>query len=436
MISWRSFGELESQPPGRSRASQEAGSRSSDAKKLIPSKGLRVSTVLYPGRPGGGSGPDFRDAVIRFGDVRTVYGDVEIHLRGRSWRSHGHAEDPHYQGVVLHVVYSTDLQPTRLPDGQAVPVLALADVVPPATLPLRPPEGESWPCQHSQTRLEESALLALLDSAGESRFLEKAAAFLVELATVEAEGSWSAESMVLFRALAEGMGYGRERDLFRTLGEHLAAVAPGIASPAAANDVLHKRLGPLPRLDQQRLAALCALAFRWREQGPWPEVHSLLSLADTNRAKEKVLTLLTFSDESASAYITREPPRFSIGEVTRGYSTGKPSEAAASHDSSSAARSSAGRAAILVWNVALPFAYAWAWQQDDAGLAERIRLLAVEFPGLPSNQITRAMQKQLLLPRHPRMALAQQGLQHIHKRWCREKICAACPCAKDVNPAS
>ncbi|HEX6779486.1 MAG TPA: DUF2851 family protein [Ktedonobacterales bacterium] len=393
-------------------------------------------TVLYPGRPGGGAGPDFRDAVIRLGDVRTVYGDVEIHLRGRSWRSHGHADDPHYQQVVLHVVYSTDLQPTRLPDGQNVPVLALADVVPPATLPLHPSEGESWPCQQSQTRLVESALLALLDSAGESRFLEKAAAFLVELATVEAEGSWSAESMVLFRALAEGMGYGRERDLFRTLGEHLAAIAPGIASPAAANDALHKRLGPLPKLDQQRIAALCALAFRWRERGPWPEVHSLLSLADTNRAKEKLLSLLTFSDESASAYIAREPPRFTIGEGTRGYSIGEPSEDAASQDTASAARSSAGRAAILVWNVALPFAYAWAWQQDDAELAERIRLLAVDFPGLPSNQITRAMQKQLLLTKHPRMALAQQGLQHIHKRWCREKICAACPCAKGVSSAS
>ena len=388
-------------------------------------------TVLYPGRPGGGAGPDFRDAVIRLGDARTVYGDVEIHLRGRSWRSHGHGHDPRYQQVILHVVYSTDLQPTRLPDGQTVPVLALADAVTPPTLPLRPPENAPWPCQYSQTRLEEAALLALLDAAGESRFLEKAAAFLVELATVEAEGGWSAESMVLFRALAEGMGYGRERDLFRTLGEHLAALAPGIASPAAAKTALFERLGPLPRLDQQRIAALCALAFRWRERGPWLEVHSLLALVDTTRAQEKLLNLLTFSDESASAYITGEPSTFTIGEAARAYITSRPSKAGANSDA--AARSSVGRAAILIWNVALPFAYAWAWQQDDAELAERTRLLAIEFPGLPSNQITRAMQKQLLLAKHPKMALAQQGLQHVHKRWCREKLCSACPCARSAG---
>ncbi len=88
------------------------------------------------------------------------------------------------------------------------------------------------------------------------------------------------------------------------------------------------------------------------------------------------------------------------------------------------------RAAILVWNVVLPFAYGWALLHEDDALAKRACGLALEFPGLPSNQITRAMQKQLLLAKHPRLALAQQGLQHVHKHWCREKLCAACPCAK------
>src|SRR5579885_2132941 len=132
-------------------------------------------TVLYPGRPGGGAGPDFRDAVIRLGDVRTLYGDVELHLRGGDWRAHGHASDPRYLHVILHVVYTNDLQPTRLLDGEVVPVLALADVVAPPTLPLRLAETDRWPCQQSATRLPESELLLLLDQLGEARFLEKAA---------------------------------------------------------------------------------------------------------------------------------------------------------------------------------------------------------------------------------------------------------------------
>ncbi len=364
-------------------------------------------TVLYPGRPGGGAGPDFRDAVIRLGDARTLSGDVEIHLRGGAWRAHGHAQDPRYQRVILHVVYANDLQPTRLPDGQVVPVLALADVVPPPTLPL---QGDAlWPCQQAQTRLEEPTLLALLNAAGEARFLEKTTIFQVELATVGAEAGWSIESMVLFRALAEGMAYGRERAVFRTLGEHLAALAPTLPSPDAASDALSKRMKEMPRLDRQRLAALSSLAFRWRERGPWPELYARLSLPEPEKAAEALLAVFTFT-----------------GEV---YRVSKAASASAE------ARSSGGRAAILVWNVVLPFAYTWAQQREDAILAERARTLALGFPGLPSNQITRAMQAQLLLPAHPKTALAQQGLQHIHKHWCKDKTCIACPCAKQSAEA-
>ena len=364
-------------------------------------------TVLYPGRPGGGAGPDFRDAVIRLGDARTLSGDVEIHLRGAAWRSHGHAQDPHYQQVILHVVYANDLEPTRLPHGQPIPVLALADVVPPPTLPLR--DDALWPCQQTQTRLEAPALLALLNAAGEARFLEKAASFQVELATVGAEAGWSVESVVLFRSLSEGMAYGRERALFRTLGEHLAALAPTLSSADSASEALNKRLKEMPRLDRQRLAALSSLAFRWHERGPWPELYARLSLPEPEKAAEAVLGIFTFS-----------------GEVYR---------VSTSASASAEARSSAGRAAILVWNVVLPFAFAWAEHHEDAALAGRARTLARGAAGLPSNQITRAMQAQLLLPTHPKTALAQQGLQHVHRHWCKEKTCAACPCARQSSGA-
>jgi hypothetical protein len=359
---------------------------------------------------------------------------VELHLRGGDWRTHGHASDPRYLRVILHVVFANDLQPTRLPDGEMVPVLALADVVSPPTLPLRPAEGERWPCQQSATRLAESALLALLDELGEARFLEKAAAFhrqlaipaektisedsartALRIAEVPArletggkeeprhEWAWSAESCILFVALAEGMGYGREREAFRALGEQLVVLTNTLTSPAGAYEALLARLAPAPRLDRQRLAALVRLAVRWRERGPWPHIWALLSRPDPLDAREALLRALTISGE--------------LYQVAPGQGDA-PGEAV-----------SAERAAILVWNVVLPFAYAWAGVHEDRELAARAHALALDFPGLSSNQITRAMQKQLLLPKHPRLALAQQGLQHVHKHWCREKLCAACPCA-------
>ncbi len=185
-------------------------------------------TILYPGRPGGGPGPDFRDAVIRLGDARTLCGDVELHLHGGDWRAHGHKGDPRYGRVILHVVFSNDLQPTRLADGAPVPVLALAEVVPPPTLPLPPKDARQWPCQREDTRLGEPELLALLDQAGEARFLEKAAGFQAQLASdaeqTDAAGwtaqqGWSLESRILFVGLAEALGYGRERAAFQALGE-------------------------------------------------------------------------------------------------------------------------------------------------------------------------------------------------------------------------
>ncbi len=380
---------------------------------LRTTSGERLS-ILYPGRPGGGAGPDFRDAVIRLGDARTLCGDVEVHLRGGDWRAHGHEGDPRYRQVILHVVLTNDLQPTRLADGQAVPVLALAEVTPPPTLPLPPKDAGQWPCQRDETRLAERDLLGLLDQSGEARFLEKATAFQALLAAgaeqPDAPGpanqqSWSLESRVLFVALAEGVGYGREREAFRAVGEQLVTLAPGLKSPAHVYEGLLARLSGAARLDRERLAALTRLAARWRERGPWPDFWSLLSRAgQTIDDREALLQALTASGETYQA----SPRKGST-----------PSESLSEE-----------RASILIWNVALPFAYAWALLHEDDALAKRAYVLALEFPGLPSNQITRAMQKQLLLPKHPRLALAQQGLQHVHKHWCREKICAACPCAK------
>lgn len=381
---------------------------------LCTTAGERL-TVLYPGRPGGGAGPDFRDAVIRLGAGQTLYGDVELHLRGGFWRSHGHQDDPRYQRVILHVVLENDLQPTRLPDGQTTPVLALADVVAPPTLPLRAPAR--WPCQEDATKLAESELLALLNDAGRARFLEKAGVFRAALkANLETASTkqpkpvtsfaWSAESRALFVALAEGMGFGREhREAFRVLGERLVAALAGSEKlrPEPLQEMIARSLPAIKGVERQRSEALIAWAIRWREGGPWPALHPLLLLPRLAEAQQALVAALTIEQEQAQHSQRKSAP---------------------------AAGSSAGRAAILVWNVVLPFAYSWAEWREDAALAERALALAVEFPGLSSNQITRSMKEQLLLPAHPKMALAQQGLQHIYRAWCQQKICAACPCAK------
>jgi hypothetical protein len=86
------------------------------------------------------------------------------------------------------------------------------------------------------------------------------------------------------------------------------------------------------------------------------------------------------------------------------------------------------RARILAANVVFPFAAAPARQCGDAALDERSRTAYLDLPGLPSNQITREMIRQLGLAAHPGGAAAQQGLHHLWADWCHAKDCERCPC--------
>jgi hypothetical protein len=170
--------------------------------------------------------------------------------------------------------------------------------------------------------------------------------------------------------------------------------------------VIERSLPAIKGVERQRSEALIAWAIRWRAGGPWLALHPNVHLPTLDEAQQAIVAEMTIEQE-------------------------RPERAApSSRKSASAAGSSAGRAAILVWNAVLPFAYSWAEWRDDSALAERALALAVDFPGLPSNQITRSMKEQVLLPTHPKMALAQQGLQHVFRCWCQQKLCAACPCAK------
>ncbi len=66
--------------------------------------------VEDPGELNDGPGPDFLGARIWLDDWQAV-GEVECHVEARDWWRHGHAHDPAYQRVVLHVVQQRDMGP-------------------------------------------------------------------------------------------------------------------------------------------------------------------------------------------------------------------------------------------------------------------------------------------------------------------------------------
>ncbi len=85
--------------------------------------------VVHPGKWNLLGGPDFAAARLRLGAAteREVTGDVEIHLRAGDWDAHGHARDPAYDRVILHVVLFPPAvgHATRGAGGREIPVLAL-----------------------------------------------------------------------------------------------------------------------------------------------------------------------------------------------------------------------------------------------------------------------------------------------------------------------
>lgn len=85
----------------------------------------RSLEVLHPGKWNLLGGPDFLGARLRLGGV-PLNGDVELHLREPDWAAHGHASDPAYDQVVLHVVlFPTTERVTRGGQGREIPILAL-----------------------------------------------------------------------------------------------------------------------------------------------------------------------------------------------------------------------------------------------------------------------------------------------------------------------
>ena len=64
--------------------------------------------VLHPGFANVEGGPDFRGAVLKFGEATVVTGDVEVDLRTSGWCAHGHDQNPAFRSVVLHVVWDAD----------------------------------------------------------------------------------------------------------------------------------------------------------------------------------------------------------------------------------------------------------------------------------------------------------------------------------------
>jgi hypothetical protein len=92
----------------------------------------RALRVIHPGKWNLLGGPDFKNARLMFDQGAELTGDVELHLKAGDWAAHGHAQDPAYNGVILHVVLFSPTKgtATRGAAGERIPSLALLPLLP------------------------------------------------------------------------------------------------------------------------------------------------------------------------------------------------------------------------------------------------------------------------------------------------------------------
>ena len=165
----------------------------------------KVVRVFHPGFASVEGGPDFRGAVLQIGDDAPRSGDVEIDLRANGWRAHGHNRNPHFQNVLLHVVWEEgkpiESAPTVLPLKNLLdaPIGELSLSLENESLRTLP-ENLRGKCCAPLRELDEIKLAELLRQAAFVRFENKACA----IRTRAKNSGWE---QALWENLFRALGY-------------------------------------------------------------------------------------------------------------------------------------------------------------------------------------------------------------------------------------
>jgi len=160
------------------------------------------------------AGPDFAEVAISIDGGEPLRGAIELDLDARDWERHGHATNPAYEGVILHVYFQSGgvTAFSRTQSNRAVPQvhLNLPAGPPPNPTPLAAPGR----CVAPLRDLDIAKVRGVLEGAAQFR-LQRKAARLARLR--EAHG----DDEALYQALAETLGYKSNKLPFAILTQRL-----------------------------------------------------------------------------------------------------------------------------------------------------------------------------------------------------------------------
>ena len=383
--------------------------RAARSRALRTESGRRVN-VLYPGRPGVTAGPDFRNALLVVEGQGLVQGDVEVHLRQRDWQSHGHHNDPNYNGVALHVALQSDAEPSRTEGGATPPTVNLRDLLDDA----QEKDGNGsevrarlWRilAQHGYRRPQRAEeMAALLSRAGDARFLSHSSRLQILMPDLELE-------QILWESICEALGYRHNRHPFLLL------------AVAAPFDTLAVAARKLPEGQRAEAVAFCLLQLAGFEKGPplrglGPSLDGgewrLFRVRPPNHPRRRIM--------GAAELVARYADNGLVAGMEQAAATGKPSWLTDALTVKDIAGKSAfigpARARDIVVNVVLPFLHGRRSLAGDARGAEAMLDLYRDYGILTDNEITRELAAALQEPGWGRVAdnaRRQQGLIHLQR---------------------
>jgi hypothetical protein len=162
------------------------------------------------------SGPDFVDAAISLDRKEPRRGSIEFDLAANSWEAHGHAMNPAFSDVILHVVTSLSSTEffTRTMTHRNVPQVLVDPAVLPDVQRSNVPLAHAGRCQAPLRDLPPERVETILDAAAQFRLRQKASRLW---RIGEAHGAEQA----FYQELASALGYKQNKLPFTLLAQRV-----------------------------------------------------------------------------------------------------------------------------------------------------------------------------------------------------------------------
>ena len=429
-------------------------SSKSMAGKLFSTGGRKVA-VLEPGEPNRDSGPDFLGAMLLI-DGEVKRGDVEIHLRARSWYEHNHHNDPAFANVILHVVaFEPKGDHTIDHAGRIIPTLLF---------PLsedwnaRLSHKLQWPwnegCYHERPEMREGEIYLELLRLGKERLNHKRKSFKLQLEAGHSYGD------IFYKGLARALGYSKNSTQFSrfsrllSLGDIQRVIGRDGAESKAdmrLEALLFGFSGLIETGSSDRRRRV--LTRKWREISQLTE-HAPMDGSDWKFFRLRPQNFPTRRMAALAGFLKRyDPERFVQLAAFAAVNFNSPEKFIMALEESLIIRGDSywnrmsrfgkdlprrsaligkSRARTIVLNVVLPLLGVFAVEESDGALEARVNRIAFIYPPEQDNLILRHIRRFVLpcSPDHPMFsssAIVQQGMIHLYNRWCSRGEVQNCP---------